>query len=195
MFGFIKKLFVVAMKSFNFNPSSVNLLECVSRNNQECRTRAKIININNNESVFDLFSFKVNKCSGNCNNDPYAKLCVAYFVKNLNIKVFKLMLWTNQTKYIQQLENCKCKYILDSSVFNNKQRWNKDKCRRECRELIDKGICDKGFIGNPSNCNCKRDKACDIVEYLDYKNCKCGRKIVGELVEENTKNSDKNEMI
>ena len=35
---------------------------------------------------------------------------------------------------------------LDASVCNNKQRWNEGKCRCECKELIDKGICDKGFI-------------------------------------------------
>ena len=29
--------------------------------------------------------------------------------------------------------------------------WNKNKCRRECKELIDKGVCDNGFIWNPSN--------------------------------------------
>ena len=28
----------------------------------------------------------------------------------------------------------------------------------ECKELIDKGICDKGFIWNPSNCECECDK-------------------------------------
>ena len=33
--------------------------------------------------------------------------------------------------------------------INNKQRWNKDKCRCECKELIDERICDKGFIWNP----------------------------------------------
>ena len=31
--------------------------------------------------------------------------------------------------------------------------------------------------------------------YLDYKNCKCRRKIVGELVEECSKNIDENKMI
>ena len=31
-------------------------------------------------------------------------------------------------------------------VINNKQRWNKNKCRGECTKFIDKGICDKGFI-------------------------------------------------
>ena len=37
------------MTIFNFNPTNVNSLECVSMNNQECKTRTKVININNNE--------------------------------------------------------------------------------------------------------------------------------------------------
>ena len=59
-------------------------------NNQECKTRAKTINIENNEPVFYPFSVKVNKCSRSCNNtnDPYAKLCVPDVVKNINVKVF-----------------------------------------------------------------------------------------------------------
>ena len=56
-------------------------------------------------------------------------------------------------------------------------------------------MCDKRFIWNPSNCNCECDKSCEIGEYLDYKNCKCRRKIVGELVEEYSENIDENEMI
>ena len=32
-------------------------------------------------------------------------------------------------------------------------------------------------------------------EYLDYKNCKCKRQIVGELVEKCSKNIDENERI
>ena len=69
-------------------------------NNQECKTRTKI-NINNNEPVFYPFSIKVNKCSGSCNNinDPYAKLCVPDIVKNINVKVFNLMSFSNQTKH------------------------------------------------------------------------------------------------
>ena len=29
-------------------------------------------------------------------------------------------------------------------------------------------MCDKGFIWNPSNCECECDKSCDVGEYLDY---------------------------
>ena len=73
---------------------------------------------------------------------------------------------------------------LDASAFNNKQRWNDDKCRRECKELINKDVFDKGYIWNPSNCECECDKPCDVGEYLDYKNCKCREELVDELVKE-----------
>ena len=39
----------------------------------------------------------------------------------------------------------------------------------EYKELIDKGLCDKGFIWYLSNYNCECDKSCDIGQYLDYK--------------------------
>ena len=41
-----------------------------------------------------------------------------------------------------------------------------------CKELIDKGACDKGYVWNPSNCECECDKSCNIDECLDYSNCK-----------------------
>ena len=46
----------------------------------------------------------------------------------------------------------------------------------------------KGFIFNPSNCDCECDKSCGIREYLDYSNCKCRKKLVDPLIEECTKN-------
>ena len=36
--------------------------------------------------------------------------------------------------------------------------------------MIDKGICDEGFIWNPSNCDCECDKSLDVGKYLDYEN-------------------------
>ena len=77
---------------------------------------------------------------------------------------------------------------LDASVCNNKQRLNEDKCRCECKKLIDKGVCDEEFNWNPSNCECECDKSCDAGEHFDYKNCKCGKKLVGNLAEEYNEN-------
>ena len=89
------------------------------------------------------------------------------------------MSWSNQTKHMEWHENFKCKCRLEASFCNNKQSWNEDKCKCECREeFIDKERWNKGFIWNPSHCNCEFDKSCEIKEYLDYKNCKCRRKLV-----------------
>ena len=119
-------------------------------------------------------------------NYPYAKICVPDVVKNLNVKVFNLMSRTNETRFIEWHEMCKCVCKFGANVCNNKQRWNKDKCWCECKELINKGVCDKEFIWNPCNCVCERDKASDVGEYLDYENCKCRKNFVNKLVDECT---------
>ena len=102
---------------------------------------------------------------------------------------------TNETRLIKWHATPTLKCRLDESVWNNKKRWDKDKCRCECKELIDGGSCDKGFIWNPSYCDCDCDKLRDVGEYLDYKNCKCIRKLVDKLVEECSENVEGNEMI
>ena len=69
---------------FGCNLSSVNTLECVSVNNQECKVRPEVVNINRKEPVFFPLSISTSKCSGSCNNinDPYAKLCIRDVVKS-----------------------------------------------------------------------------------------------------------------
>ena len=136
------------------NPLSATSLSRISVNNQARKVRPEIINFNNDEPVFYPFSIKTSKCSGSCNNinDPYAKICVPGVVKNLNVKVFNLMSRINETRHIKWQETCKCKCRVDASVCNNKQCWNDDKCWCEFKELIDKGVCDKGYIWNPCNC-------------------------------------------
>ena len=49
--------------------------------------------------------------------------------------VFNLMSRTNETRHTEWYETCKCKCRLDGSLCNNKQCWNEDKCRCECKEL------------------------------------------------------------
>ena len=92
MFGFIKKCFFTGL-TFLSTLTSGNLLGCISMNNQECKVRLQIVNVNSDEPVFYRFSIKTSKCGGSCNNinDPYAKMCVPDVVKNLNVKVFNLI--------------------------------------------------------------------------------------------------------
>ena len=86
-------------------------------NNQACKVKPKIINVNSNEPVFYHFSIRTSICSGSCNNinDPYAKICVPDAVNDLNVKVFNLMPGTNETKHTKQQETFQCKCRLDAS--------------------------------------------------------------------------------
>ena len=165
MLEFIKNMFVVTMSFFSCNAlNSITWnaipLKCVSVNNQECRIWAEIIN-----NI----------------NDPYLKLCVFHIVKNINVKIFNLMLRTNETRHITWLETCKWKCRLDASVCNNKQRWNNNKCRCECKELNGKGISDTGVIWNSSKCECEFDKSCAVGGYLGYESCKYRRKLIRKM--------------
>ena len=116
------------MAFFSYNALNVSSLECVSINNQECKIKSEIINVNSNEPSFYPYSIKIYQCSGSCNNtnDPYANLCVPDVVRNINVKAFNLLARTNETRQIEWNETCKYKCRLNASICNNKQRWNED---------------------------------------------------------------------
>ena len=194
MFRFIKKVFFTGLTVLS-GFANANSLSCISMNNQACKARPDFINVNSNNPVYYPFSIKTSKCSANCNNinDPYGKICVPDVVKDLNVKVFNLMSRTNETRHMMAWkwhETCKCICRLDAIVYNNKQRWNNDKCRCECKAWIDKGVCDKGYAWNLSNCEFECDKSCDIGEYLDYENRKCRKRLIDKLVDECNENID-----
>ena len=91
VFSFVKKVFVLGLTVLS--SSITGALNCVSMNNQKCKLRPKIVDINSNSPMFYPFNIKVNKCSGNCSsiNDPYGKICLPDTVKDLNVRVFNLM--------------------------------------------------------------------------------------------------------
>ena len=60
MFKFIKRIFVSTIIFFGSH-SSVNPLERVSMNNQECKVRPEVVNVNSNESLFYPCSIKTKK--------------------------------------------------------------------------------------------------------------------------------------
>ena len=197
MFGFIKKVFIAAAKFLMPNVLSVNSLEYISMNNQECRARPKMIDANANEPMFYPYSIKVNKCSGNSNNinNPYAKLCIPDVVKKTNVKVFNLMSRINETRQILWHETCKCVCRLSVAVCNSKQICNDDKYRCECKEdLVETMVCVKKISWNPDNCEYECDKPCGIGEYLDYKSCVCKKSLVDKLAEECTSVIEENKI-
>ena len=85
IFKLIKKVLFLGLTILS---NFTNALDCISMKNRECKVRSEIISINSNNPMFYLFSIKVNKCSGNCNdiNDPYASFCVPDIVKKIKVK-------------------------------------------------------------------------------------------------------------
>ena len=120
MFRFVKKVFFIG-SLFLSNLVSTTSLSCISTNNQECKARPEIINVNSSNPIFYPFSVKASKCSGNFNNinDLYAKNCVPDIIKNLNVEVFDLMSRTNETRHIKWHETSKCECKLGAIVFDN----------------------------------------------------------------------------
>ena len=123
MFQFIKKAFFLGLTILS-SFTNASSLSCISMINQEFKARSQIVNVNSNNPIFYPFSIKISKCSGNCNNinDPYSKICVPDIIKNLNVKVFNLVSRTNETRFVEWQETCKCECRLDAIVCNNKQR-------------------------------------------------------------------------
>ena len=102
-FGFVKKVFFIGLTILS-GFTNANSLSCISTNNQECKTRPQVINVNGDEPVFFPFSIETSKCSGSCNNInyQYAKICVPDVIKNLNVKVLNLMSRTNGIRHIER---------------------------------------------------------------------------------------------
>ena len=113
------------------------------------------------------YNIKVDKCVGSCNdvNNSYFKVCTPDIVKNISVKVFDLISEQNKLRNITFHESCKCGCLLDEKVCNNKQKWNKEKCRWDCLKIKD---CDVGFSWNVVNCRCEFKKAAALIAEEKY---------------------------
>ena len=174
-----------------FSIIKTKALECVSVVNQKCMSRPKMLDVNEGigEALFYPYNVLVNKCSGSCNtlDNPMSKICVPKIIKNVNIKIYNLLIRLNETRNVLWHESCKCLCRLNSSVYNSKQIWNSDTCRCDSNEDF-AGIinCIEGYMWNPSPCECQCDIYCKPGQYLDHKNCVCKNKLIGRVIEECT---------
>ena len=119
------------------------------------------------------------------------KLCVPDIIKYMNIQVFKMLSRINETRKITWHETCKCICRFTKAICNDKQEWDENKCKCECKEdLINKLICDKGYKWNPSTRTCECNKYYEVGQYVDYENCVCRKKLIDYLIEQCTSIAD-----
>ena len=154
-----------------------NCLKCYLLDNQDCKIRPDIINVNNKEPIFYPYKIKMNRCvdSFDTIDDAYGKTCSANDIENIGLKVSNLLTQNSETIQIEKQKSSWCRCKLNKGTCNNKQIWIKDTC--ECKKINTKEFCDSGFIWDLSVCICECNKYCDIYEYLGHKSCICKRKI------------------
>ena len=70
IFRFVKKVFFEGLAILS-GFTKANSLSCILMNNQECKTRSQVVNVNGDKPVFFPFSIETGKCSGSCNNINY----------------------------------------------------------------------------------------------------------------------------
>ena len=133
MFSFMKKvkILVSSTVSENFIQNSPN---CLLFKNQECKVKKVIID---NDYITFPYKIKVDKCVESCNDveNPYFKVCLPGIVKNISVTSFDLISRKNVLRNVSFHKSCKCDCLLDEKVCDNKQKWNKEKCRCECLEI------------------------------------------------------------
>ena len=83
-----------------------NPIICVSLNNELCQTRPAIVNkkLFFGDTLFYSFTASVKKCGRSCNaiDDLYARVIDNSYAKvtNTNVKVFNLILWIIETRFL-----------------------------------------------------------------------------------------------
>ena len=99
-------------------------IKCVFLNNQPCKARPTLVNMNSDETLFYLFAVNINYYGGNCNtiNDPYARVCFPNKLNIVNVKLFNVMSEVNETRFLVQYEQCESKCGLNESAYTSKQK-------------------------------------------------------------------------
>ena len=154
MFNLIKKVLILVMSAISVSPY------CLLLKNQECKVRKVIAD---NDYMTFPYKIKVDKCVGSCNDvgNLYFTVCLPDVVKNISVKSLDLISGKNVLKNISFHQSCKCGCLLDQRVCNNKQKWNKDKCRCEC--LI-KEKCSGNSFFNVINCSFEMKKMTALIK-------------------------------
>ena len=130
MFGLIKNIFIWLLTGL-VNGSDHK--KSVSLSNQKCEVQSTFINLHPNEYSQDFTYYpvlvKLDTCVGNCNtlNDLSNKVCFPNKTEDLNLNVFNMITWINESKTLTKHISCECKCRFYGRKCNSEQWWNNNK--------------------------------------------------------------------
>ena len=108
--GFVKQVFLVGL-TISSSFTNASPLSCVSMNNQVCKGRPEIINVNSDNPVFYPFSIRTVMVVVIILMIHTQKYVFPDVAKDLNIKVFDLMSRTNETRHITRYMWTRCHFL------------------------------------------------------------------------------------
>ena len=161
MFGFVKQVFIELLCFSKFLSSIANIpdhVNCISLIDQPSMTQPTLISLNPNEYIEELryypLAVNLDRCMGSCGtlNNLFNKVCVPNKIEDLILSVFNIITGINELKILTEYisSGCICKF--DGRKCNSNQKWNKDKCRYEWKNLSEHDACKKEYIWKPSTC-------------------------------------------
>ena len=141
MFELMKKIFIGLLAGL---VNGSNHTKYVSLSNQKCIIQPILINLHPNEYSQEFhyyqFAIKLDRCVGSCNtlNDlSNNKVSIPNKTEDLNLSVLRMITGTDESKTLTKHVSCECKCKLNGTKGNSNQWWNNDKCRCECKKIID----------------------------------------------------------
>ena len=85
---------------------------------------------------FYPFMISLDKCSGGYNSaveDFSTKICVQCKTKDINVKVFNMTTYNNESKKIVKNISYGCKHKSNSTTCNSNQKWKDKACQCDCK--------------------------------------------------------------
>ena len=61
----------------------------------------------------------------------------------------------NEANRLKKYISCDCECKTDGRKYNSNQKWNNNKCWRECKNRIKKRVCKGDCAWNPTVCTCE----------------------------------------
>ena len=120
----------------------------MSLNNEKCKTRPFLTDLDPVKLKYYPFMITWDKCNGSCNtlSKISDRVCVPHKTKNLKLNAFNLITRTNKSKALIKRVSCKCNVNLTINKCNSNQICINNKCWCECKNKKKKKTCAKKVI-------------------------------------------------
>jgi len=150
-------------------------IKTISLPNEECHTRPTLINIGNRSNYYYPEIISLHRCGGACGHDkPTFRGCVVKTSNKIYVKVSNKVTSENKTVLLSNHTSCSCRCVHNSSVCENTQTWDEDKCKCGCKQPIKPSNCTTNYIWNPNFCKCECAQSCTHSRKdLNKINCSC----------------------